>query len=85
MGTIKIGKFRIAFGRTLWMQARVPIRVWHRLWFWFTKEVNPGDINLEQIDEKRQFLDGAEVERGGRRYRYQKAGRNSWTKEANKE
>ena len=82
---IKIGKYRIAFGRVLWIQTRVPTRVWHRLGFWFTKEVNPGDVDLEHIDEKRQFLDGAEVERGGRLYRYWKADKKSVVEGANKE
>ena len=82
---MKIGRYGLFFGRVLWMQTRKPTRVWHKLWFWFTKEVNPGDVDLEQTDEKRQFHDGAEVERGGRRYRYWKAGGNSGAKEANKE
>lgn len=71
---LKIGRYGIALGRTFWFQTRVPTRVRHFLWFWFTKEVNPNDANLEQVDEKRQFLAGSEVERGGRSYRYYKAG-----------
>ncbi len=70
---LKVGRYGIAFGRVLWLQTKAPTRIWHFLWFWFTKEVNPNDVNLEQVDEKRHFLAGAEVERGGKLYRYLKA------------
>lgn len=70
---LKIGRYGIALGQVLWFQTKVPTRVRHLWRFWFTKEVNPNDVNLEQVDEKRKFLAGAEVERGGRLYRYLKA------------
>lgn len=70
---LKIGRYGIALGQVLWCQTKVPTRVWHLWRFWFTKEVNPNDVNLEHVDEKRQFLAGAEVEREGRLYRYLKA------------
>lgn len=72
---LKIGRYGIALGQVLWFQTKVPTRVWHLWRFWFTKEVNPNDVNLEQVDEKRRFLAGAEVEREGRLYRYLKAGK----------
>ena len=71
---LKIGRYGIAFGGSFfWVQTQVPTRFWHFLCFWFTKEVNPNDVNLEQVDEKQQFLVGSEVEREGRLYRYWKA------------
>jgi len=71
---MQIGRYGIAFGRVFWTQTKVPTRVWHLWRFWFTKEVNPNDVNLEQVDEKQRFLANSEVEREGRVYRYWKAG-----------
>jgi len=70
---LKIGRYGIALGQGPEFLTKVPTRVWHLWLFWFTKEVNPNDVNLEQVDEKRKFLAGAEVEREGRLYRYWKA------------
>lgn len=70
---LRFGRYGVAFGPVLWFQTKKPTRVWHFLWFWFTKEVNPNDVNLEQVDERRRFLAGSEVVRKGRRYRYWKA------------
>jgi len=69
---LKIGRYGIALQVLRNQVAKVPTRVWNYGWFWFTKEVNPNDVNLEQLDEKRRFLAGAEVERGGKRYYYLK-------------
>ncbi|GAH41938.1 unnamed protein product [marine sediment metagenome] len=66
---LKIGRYGIAFGRTFWLQTRVPTRLWHFLCFWFIKEARPQDV-----DKKQQFPIGTKLEHEGRVYRYWRAG-----------
>jgi len=65
---LKIGRYGIAFGRTLWFQTLGPVRVWHFLWFWFIKFARARDV-----DKKQQFPIGTLLEQEGRRFRYWKA------------
>ena len=66
---IRIGRYGFAFGPVLWSQTKMPTKVRQFLWFWFTKEARPGDI-----DKKQQFLPNTLLEYEGRKYRYWKAG-----------
>ena len=63
----KIGRYGIAFGRTLWLQTKAPTRIWHFLWFWFLKEARPHDVDREKLP-----IDTL-MEQEGRKYRYWKA------------
>ncbi len=65
-----IGRYGIAFGRTLRMQTWVPVRVRRFLWFWFIKGARPQDV-----DKKQQFPIGTEMIHEGRVYHYYKANR----------
>jgi len=65
---LKIGRYKVAFGRVVWLQTRVPTRVWHFLWFWFFREARPWDV-----DKKQQFPQGTSMEHEGRVYRYWRA------------
>lgn len=67
----KIGRYGIAFGRVLRLQAEVPTKVRHFLWFWFLKEARSTDV-----DKKQEFplgFPGTTMIEDGRRYRYFKA------------
>ena len=64
---LKIGRYGIAFGRTFWVQTRVPTRVRRFLCFWGFKEARPTDL-----DKKPQFPPDTLMEYEGRQYRYWK-------------
>ncbi len=66
---LRIGRYGISVGRTIWVQTQVPTRVWHFLCFWVFKEARPTDI-----DHKRQFPLGTGMIKDGKAYRYYKAG-----------
>lgn len=62
---IKIGRYGYSFGPVFWLQTQMPTRVKHFLWFWFTKEARPDDV-----DKKPQFSISTEMKYEGRRYMY---------------
>lgn len=65
---IRIGRYRVAFGRTSWLQTRAPTTVRRFLCFWIFEEAKSQDI-----DKKQQPSFGALLEQEGRRYRYWRA------------
>lgn len=65
---LKIGRYGVAFGRTSWVQTRVPTTVRRFLCFWVFKEARPQDVDKEQ-----KFPLGTKLEQEGRVYRYWKA------------
>ncbi|MBA7585764.1 hypothetical protein ES708_27753 [subsurface metagenome] len=65
---LKIGRYRIAFGRYCWGQTYVPTTVRHFLCFWILKEARPTDVDKEQ-----RFPIGTKLEQEGRKYRHYKA------------
>ena len=66
---MKIGRYKIAFGWTCWIQTHAPTTVRRYLWFiWVFKEAKPTDI-----DKKKQFSLGTPMTYEGRRYHYYKA------------
>lgn len=65
---IKLGRYKIAFGRTAWIQTLVPTTVRHFICFWIFKEAKPSDF-----DKKQQFPLGTPLKHNGRVYRYWKA------------
>ena len=67
---MRIGRYRIAFGRYCWIQTRAPTTVRRFLCFWIFKEVRPQDVHREP-----QFPLGTKLEHEGRVYRYWKAGK----------
>ncbi|MBA7688625.1 hypothetical protein ES703_97110 [subsurface metagenome] len=62
---LRIGRYGIAFGRTFWVQTRMPTTVRRFLCFWIFKEARPTDV-----DKKQQFPTGTLMAYEGRRYRY---------------
>lgn len=77
---LKIGRYRIAFGSTCWVQTYVPTTVRRFLCFWVFKEARPQDI-----DKERKFPVGTLLEQEGRTYRYWKASNSYQKGEAIKE
>ncbi len=65
---LRIGRYRIAFGRYGWFPARGPTRIWHFLCFWLFKGARHTDI-----DKRQQFPLGTPLEHEGRVYRYWRA------------
>ena len=68
---MKIGRYRINFGRCLWIQigTSFPITARRFLFFiWIIKYARPEDV-----DEKPQFPLGTKMKVGGTTYRYMKA------------
>lgn len=45
---LRIGRYGVVFGRTFWIQTRVPTQFWHWLFFWFFKEARLTDNGLEE-------------------------------------
>ncbi len=69
---MKFGRYRIAFGRTYWIQTTVPTTVRRFLCFWVFKEVSHQDVDASSREP--QFPLGTRLEQDGRRYWYCKAG-----------
>ncbi len=66
---VKIGRYRIAFGRVIWFQTYRPTTVRRFLYlFWIIREVRPEDI-----DKKQRFPLGTPMIADGRKYHYYKA------------
>lgn len=62
---MRIGRYKISFGWTLWLQTYRPTIVRHFLFIWLIKEAKPTDV-----DKKPQFLPGTEMDYEGHRYMY---------------
>jgi len=74
---IRLGRYRIAFGNTFWLQSNSPIKVRYFLRFWLLKESRSTDI-----DKKKEFPLGTQLEENGRRYYYYRAGEDIKVEEA---
>ena len=66
---MKVGRYRIVFGRYFWIQTRLSMTVRRFLCFTILKEVH-----LDEIDKKQEFPIGTGVKYKGRKYFYCKAG-----------
>jgi hypothetical protein len=68
---MKLGRYKIKFGRYCWIQTRAPTTARRFLCFWLFKEAR-----LEDVDSKQQFPLGTRLEHEGRVYHYYRAGSN---------